>query len=440
MNRKRILGIARIVVSVGLIVFVCSKIRISDTLIDVDGKQYTGRLTADGRGPEVFRLKTDAPEPMTFRADSLKHDNGRLVGVHRGIVTVFSDIDWTWFVPTFLWVGLVPTGGALRFRMLLAVQGVRIRASRALSLTFLGQFFNNFMLGLTGGDVVKAYYVTRDTHKRTEAVVTVFLDRVVGLIALAFLAAAMVLANLGDDKFRKAAIYVWIFLVMACFMLLMLYSRRLRRKVHYTMAAVATVGGGLILGSRVWSRGWPAVSHEVLIFVAIMAGVWVVVLARPLRRLLGLQKVRRKLGRSKVVREMDNAFHVFSREPGVTVAAFAISLGCHFLTVGAVFGFARSLGISHVPFHYFLVFVPVINMIAAVPVSLAGWGVQEAVYQMFFGAVGVGPTEAITLSFVYRLCAAVLWSLPGGVRLMLRKDRATVQEVARAMSAEESKT
>jgi len=437
-NRKRILSIVRILVSVGLIVFVCSKIRVSDTLIDADGNEYTGRLTEDGRGPDTFRIRTDAPEAISFRKDELKHDAGRLIGVHRGIVTVFSDIDWSWFIPTFLWVGLVPTVGAFRFRLLLAVQGVKLKVRRVLGLTFLGYFFNNFMLGLTGGDVVKAYYVTRDTHKRTEAVVTVFLDRVVGLIALAFLAGGMVVANLGDEKFRKAAIYVWIFVVMSCFMVLMLYSRRLRRKVHHTMATVASVGGGLILGSRVWSKGWSAVSHEVTVFLVIMSVVWVFALVRPLRHLLGLQKLRQRMAESKVIREMDEAFHVFSRKPGAALASFGMSFFCHFVTVSAVFGFARSLGITHLPFHYFLVFVPVIFMIAAVPVSLAGWGVQEAVFQMFFGAVGVGATEAITLSFIYRLCAAVLWSLPGGVVLMLRKDRATAEEVERAMRAEES--
>ena len=46
-------------------------------------------------------------------------------------------------------------------------------------------------------------------------------------------------------------------------------------------------------------------------------------------------------------------------------------------------------------------------------------------------------TEAITLSLVYRVCAAVLWSLPGGVVLMRRTDRASVEEVARAMTGDE---
>ena len=59
---------------------------------------------------------------------------------------------------------------------------------------------------------------------------------------------------------------------------------------------------------------------------------------------------------------------------------------------------------------------------------------------MFFGAVGVGVSEAFALSLVYRVCAAVLWSLPGGVVLLLRKDRASVEEVERAMTSDEEST
>jgi len=164
--------------------------------------------------------------------------------------------------------------------------------------------------------------------------------------------------------------------------------------------------------------------------------VWVVALVRPLRHLMQLHKVRMRLANSRIVREMDHAFHVFARRPASWSAAFGISIFCHFVTLATVFGFARSLGIN-TEFHYFLVFVPVINIIAAMPVSLAGWGLQETVYVMFFGPVGVSATEAITLSLVYRVCAAVLWSLPGGVVLMRRTDRASVEEVARAMTGDE---
>ena len=53
----------------------------------------------------------------------------------------------------------------------------------------MAQFFNAFLLGSTGGDLLKAYYAARETHHRkTEAVVTVLVDRLIGLFSMLALA------------------------------------------------------------------------------------------------------------------------------------------------------------------------------------------------------------------------------------------------------------
>jgi hypothetical protein len=439
-NRKRLLNLLRILISVGLIIFVCRNIRLSDTLVKSDGTEFTGRLVITG--PDRFVIDTPNHGRVTLAESELRHTESEgakhLSGVLRGIITVFRDIKLGWYLPAFLCLGVVPTIGALRFRLLLGVQDIALGIGRVFQLTFIGNFFNNFMLGLTGGDLVKAYYVARETHKRTEAVITVFLDRVVGLVGLAILAAAMVAVNFGDAKFRTTAVYVWLFLAMACLLILVLYSRRLRRNMHYTLLAAAGVCVACLLAGRGWTRGWQAVSHEVFLFLAAAAAFALFALFGGVRR-LHLERLRQRLARIKIVRETDQTFHVFSRRPWRSVAALLMSFVSHFATIVAIFGLARSLGIE-VSFRYFLVFVPVIVMIAAIPVSMAGWGVQEAVFQMFFGSVGVSATEAITLSFVYRLSYGLLWSLPGGVVLMLRKDRASAQEVEKAMNEGQAAT
>ena len=438
MKRKHLFTAFRILISVGLIAFVCSRISINDTLEKKNGDEVVGRLQKDGAGPEVFVIKTADGQIVTLPRKTILAEDGHLVGVKRGIVTVFRDLDLSWYIPVFLLAGIIPVIGALRLHMLLAVQGVKLSRLRVLGLTFIGFFFSNFMLGLTGGDVVKAYYVMRETKKRGEALVTVFLDRLVGLISMAMLAGAMVVLNLNDPKFASAALYVWIFLIAALFAGLMLYSRRLRRKGHLAFVVVAAVGGGALMISRLCTYGWSAIRTELLIFAGVLAVLAVVSLVPALKRAIGLHMLRDKLAASKMVRDMDQALHVFSKHTLAGVAAVVMSLVCHMITICLVFGFARSLGMAHVAFRYFLVFVPVIIIISAMPISLAGWGVQEAVFQVFFGSVGVGPTEAVTLSFIYRLSYAVLWSLPGGAVLMLKKDRASVDEVERGVSREET--
>ena len=440
MNRKRLLNILRIVVSVGLVIFVCRNIRLSDTLVRRDGTEFTGRLVVSG--PDRFVIDTPEHGRVTLAESELRHSESdgarQLSGVSRGIRTVFRDIRLGWYVPAFLCLGVVPLLGTLRFRLLLLVQGISLRISRLFQLTFLGNFFNNFMLGLTGGDLVKAYYVARETHKRTEAVITVFLDRIVGMIGLAVLSAAMVAVNFGDPKFRTAAVYVWLFLALAFLLILVLYSRPLRRNMHYTVLTAAAVCVGVVLARRAWTLGWSAVANEVFVFLAALALLGLFALLGGFRR-LRLERVRAKLAGIKLVREADQTFHVLSQHPAESIIALLMTLVNHLATVVAVFGLARSLGIQ-VQFHVFLVFIPVILMIAALPVSMAGWGVQEAVFQMFFASVGVSATEAITLSFVYRLSWAVLWSLPGGVVLMLGKDRPSAHEVEQAMTEGDTAT
>jgi len=82
---------------------------------------------------------------------------------------------------------------ALRLRLLLRTQRIEIRLWEVIRLTFLGQFFNAVVPGVVGGDLVKAYYVMKHTPHKGAAMVTVFVDRLMGLTELVALAVAMIL-------------------------------------------------------------------------------------------------------------------------------------------------------------------------------------------------------------------------------------------------------
>lgn len=61
----------------------------------------------------------------------------------------------------------------------------------AFRLGFIGAFYNAFLPGSVGGDLVKAFYIARDTPgKRAAAVATVVADRLVGLFGLIWFSAA----------------------------------------------------------------------------------------------------------------------------------------------------------------------------------------------------------------------------------------------------------
>ena len=86
------------------------------------------------------------------------------------------------------------------FRWWLLIRGAALDCSytRALKLQLTGFFFNTAMPGSVGGDIVKAIYIVRDQPvktRKTPAMLTVLLDRIVGLMGLFVMAIFAALAS-----------------------------------------------------------------------------------------------------------------------------------------------------------------------------------------------------------------------------------------------------
>jgi uncharacterized membrane protein YbhN (UPF0104 family) len=116
-----------------------------------------------------------------------------------------------------LLMGVILFLGVIRWQTILKVHGLKLPLSRTLEISFIGHFFNSFLLGSVGGDLLKAYYVARETHhKKTEAVVTVAVDRIIGLFSMLLLACVMMLLNfdLLAALDAKLKLVIWIVLAM----------------------------------------------------------------------------------------------------------------------------------------------------------------------------------------------------------------------------------
>ena len=113
----------------------------------------------------------------------------RIVVATVAIAWVFHGQDWAKLREVFqdLSAGafLVALGGyvigqlvvAFRWWLLLGAQSIPISVHAAIRLYFVGLFYNNVMPSSVGGDLLKAYYVTKHTHRRLEGVLSVFVDR-----------------------------------------------------------------------------------------------------------------------------------------------------------------------------------------------------------------------------------------------------------------------
>lgn len=82
---------------------------------------------------------------------------------------------------------------AYRLSLIIRAQDIPISFPEALSLTFIGYFFNNFLPTSIGGDIVKAYYVSCRASEKTTSYTAVFIDRAIGLITMIFMAFTAIL-------------------------------------------------------------------------------------------------------------------------------------------------------------------------------------------------------------------------------------------------------
>src|SRR5438552_2964685 len=80
--------------------------------------------------------------------------------------------------------------------------------------------------------------------------------------------------------------------------------------------------------------------------------------------------------------------------------------------VGVQYGLARAAGVA-LPFSYCLVLHPVISVMTAVPLSVAGIGVREGGYLYFLGRINVDDSIAVTLGLLW-FAVTVMAGLVGG--------------------------
>jgi uncharacterized membrane protein YbhN (UPF0104 family) len=100
--------------------------------------------------------------------------------------------------------------------------------------------------------------------------------------------------------------------------------------------------------------------------------------------------------------------------------ACVVSFGLHCLQLSLQVVLASALHLS-VPLWYLILFIPLVHIISAFPVSFGGLGVRESSYVVFLALIGIGEHEALAFG--------VLWSvlvlgagIVGGVVLMLSPE------------------
>ncbi len=282
---------------------------------------------------------------------------------------------WPWLLCGFL-LCLAPLLLCMaRWKMILDAQDMKLGWRKVNSVFFIGLFFNSFMIGPTGGDLIKAYYTARETnHKKTEAVSTIFIDRVIGLLVLTILVAGMILVRwdffMGDPISRA---YAWPALI-ACAILI----------------------GGAVIAFSVhlfelfpWIKRWNHI------------------------RLIG--KVL------ETVERVYNSFYVCRSNPRLLLRLTLISVIVQISFVGVAWCVGHALGLS-VGFVDYLSFSPLVSLISAIPLTPGGTGIREFASVQLWSALGIASDKALLLAFIPYLFMLV-WGLPGGIIYLLQRGK-----------------
>jgi len=287
------------------------------------------------------------------------------------------------FALSLVWMGAILLLGVARWRQVLRVHGIELSLTRALEISLVAHFFNSFLLGAAGGDLMKAYYAARESHhKKAEAVGTVLVDRILGLFALLLFTLVAMAANLpllqADPLFMKLA---WVILAMG---------------VGCSGVLLVALRGGI-------SAGLP------------QARAWL-----------------RRLPKGEFLERLRESLKPFGRDPAFLAKNISLSLLLCAVCVLQVQTLAWGLDLEISLRHLFAI-VPMITCMVVIPLTPSGLGVRENLFVLMLAVplIGVAHTSALSLSL---LCTAgsLCWSLVGGAIYAGLKTRHHLGELARA--------
>jgi len=264
-----------------------------------------------------------------------------------------------------------------RWAMLLRVLGIQISNSRTFVLTMVGLFYNNFLPGSTGGDLVKALYASKNTPKRTQVILSVLIDRIIGLLALVILGGTMAAIHWEIPQCKKIAI------------------------ASAAIMAMVTLG--------------------------------LVVFYNPtLRRVTGLNMILKRLPMQKQVNNAVEAMELYGNRPGLVATALIMSFPVHMTCIVSAIFAGKAFGLPLDP-KYYWVAVPVIVLSGAVPISPQGAGVMEYFAILLTKRQGCTVTHAVLLTMSIRL-VQMLWNLTGAF-FVFRGGYAAPKEPVAAVEA-----
>jgi glycosyltransferase 2 family protein len=255
------------------------------------------------------------------------------------------------------------TISAYRWRILLRTRGSDSSILFLIESYIVGMFFNNFLPSTIGGDSYRAYDAHRLGQTKSSAVAVVFVDRLLGLVAMMMFA---LLALFGANKLIESIplLSLWV--------------------------SLGLLGMILFLWLIFLPPKWLAA------FVANM-----------------------KLPFGNKIKRIIEAFMAFQGQGVALVKALILSILLQANVVIYYYIIAQAMDLPIPLFSFFLI-VPLVTVITLLPISVNGIGVRENTYVFLFAAFVVLRPEAVAFAWI-DLGMRALQGVIGGIVYTLRR-------------------
>ncbi|HCP01473.1 MAG: hypothetical protein CL573_05395 [Alphaproteobacteria bacterium] len=266
----------------------------------------------------------------------------------------FTEARVSWLAIAALFFLTMLILGATRWQIVLRGLGEELPVATTSRLFLVGMFFNQTMPSSIGGDATRVFYLWRNGTNAKTAFNSVLLDRISGLIILVLVTSIIAPTLLG--RLTSPIAVNGVILVVA-----------------FSWAAIIA----LFVFDNAFARRFQKF--------------------RLFNLAIGLSRDSVRLARDIVI----------------AGPLMLVSLAIHGTTIAIAWSLDHALGGEADILIYVIALTPTI-LIISIPVSIAGWGVREQILVIFLGALGVGSTQAVSVSILFGVLLLV-GCIPGGL-------------------------
>ncbi len=275
-------------------------------------------------------------------------------------------VNAVWIVASFSLHALGVWISAVRWRILIQVQGDRVPLSFLVKSYLVGTFFNNFLPTRFGGDIVRIWDGSRYSRSILKSSAVVLVERLTGVVVLLFFALTASLARL--EMAREFPI-IWL------------------------SAGIALTGLALVL--------------------SFLTPLWGKLLGR-----LPVTGFRGQLRQKGL--EFREALLVYRTHPRSLLKALfwalllQINVIAHYWMAGKGFHF-------QVPLLDYFIFIPIALLVLTIPITIGGLGVREGLYIQILGYYSIPAPAAVGFSLIADTAFTLAIGLIGAVIYATRK-------------------